>query len=121
MRFGTGFKQGDIVIVPFPFSDLSSAKQRPVLALSNDRYNASTEDIVTCGLTSNLKDSDYSLLVGKQNLSEGDIPTKSRIRVDKIFTIEQSLIRKRIGRINEESFSKVQKEILRLFSYAQKD
>ena len=62
-RSGTRFEQGDILILPFPFSDLSSIKQRPVLVLSNSEYNKKTEDIVTCGITSNPKGTSYSELV----------------------------------------------------------
>lgn len=40
------YKQGDILLIPFPFTDLSSTKQRPVLVLSNTKYNESNQDIV---------------------------------------------------------------------------
>ena len=41
------FEQRDIIIVPFPFSDLSGSKQRPVLILSTLEYNKHTEDLIT--------------------------------------------------------------------------
>jgi hypothetical protein len=40
------YRQGDILLIPIPFSDLTSHKKRPVLVLSNDDYNSRTEDIV---------------------------------------------------------------------------
>ncbi len=40
------FKQGDILLIAIPFSDLTSSKKRPVLVLSNSGYNSKTEDIV---------------------------------------------------------------------------
>jgi len=114
MMSGTRFEQRDIVLVPFPFTDLSSIKQRPVLVLSNNRYNQKTEDIVTCGITSNLKDREYSVLITKKDLEAGSLPVKSRIKIDKIFTLKQSLIRRKLGKVDEKTFIEVKKEILRL-------
>jgi mRNA interferase MazF len=41
------YKQGDILLVPIPFSDLTSSKKRPVLVLSNSEYNSQTEDMLS--------------------------------------------------------------------------
>lgn len=114
MRSGIRFEQGEIVLIPFPFSDLTSIKQRPVLILSNNEYNDNTEDIVVCGLTSNLKDVEYSVLVDNKNLIDGNLPVKSRVKTDKIFTLKQSLIRKKIGKVNNKIFEKVKEEIIKL-------
>jgi len=114
MKSGIVFNQGDILIVPFPFSDLTSVRQRPVLVLSRKEYNEKCEDVITCGVTSNLKNSKYSVLIDNSNLTEGNIPVKSRIKVDKLFTLEQSIIIKKIGRVNKETFSRVRKEFVNL-------
>ncbi len=114
MKSGIQFEQGEIVLVPFPFSDLKSVKQRPVLVLSNNGYNKRAEDIVTCGITSNLKDSECSVLIYNHNLLEGKLPVKSRIKVDKIFTLKQTLVKKRIARIDKKIFDQVRKELLKL-------
>lgn len=50
-RFGTMYKQGDVVLIPVPFSDLTNRKQRPVLVISSDIYNELTEDIVVLAIT----------------------------------------------------------------------
>ncbi|MEK6917509.1 MAG: type II toxin-antitoxin system PemK/MazF family toxin [Nanoarchaeota archaeon] len=114
MKSGITYKQGEILIVPFPFSDLSSIKQRPVLVLSKNDYNDKYEDIVTCGITSNLKDPSFSVLIDNNSLDEGSVPVKSRIKADKLFTINKGVIRKKIGRINKETFLSVKKEFLTL-------
>ncbi len=111
---GTVYEQGDILIVPFPFSDLSAVKQRPVLVLSKNEYHKNTEDIITCGITSNLKDLENSVLIEKSNLLTGELPVTSRIKVDKLFTLEKSIIKKRIGKINKDTFEKVKKELVNL-------
>jgi mRNA interferase MazF len=114
MKSGIVFKQGEILIVPFPFSDLSTIRQRPVLVISNNKYNENSEDIITCGITSNIKDSQFSVLIDNNNLLEGNIPIKSRIKVDKLFTLEKNIVIKKIARVKEEIFNQVKNEFYRL-------
>ncbi len=114
MKFGTLFEQGDILIVPFPFSNLRTIRQRPVLVISADKYNKSSEDIIVCGITSNLKDVRCSVLLDDGCLLKGKLPVKSRIKVDKLFTIDKSIIKKNIAKINRETFEKVKEEFFRL-------
>ena len=45
--------QGDILLVPIPFTDLSSQKRRPVIVISNNAYNQSSSDLVVVAMTSN--------------------------------------------------------------------
>ncbi len=114
MTSGIQFEQGEIIIVPFPFSDLSGIKQRPVLILSKTISNRSKEDIITCGITSNIKETNYSVLISNHNLIRGQIPKQSRIKVDKLFSLEKIIVKKSIGRLNKETFEKVKKEFLNL-------
>ena len=108
------FEQGEIVVVPFPFSDLSAIKQRPVLILSKNVDNAAAEDMITCGITSNIKNARYSVLIDNKDLDIGEIPKRSRIKVNKLFTINQDIVRKKVAKVNKQTFSKVKEEFLRL-------
>lgn len=101
------FDQGEIVVVPFPFSDLTGVKQRPVLVLSKRLENNLGEDIIVYGITSNLRDSKYSVPLGNENLENGLIPAKSKIKVDKLFTLDKKIVKKRVARINKKTFSLV--------------
>lgn len=114
IRFGIQFNQGDILIVPFPFSNLRAVTQRPVLVLSSNNYNKNSEDIVTCGITSNLKDTRCSVIVDNEHLSEGKIPVKSRIKVDKLFTIEKGIVKRKIARVNKKVLEEVRYEFRKL-------
>jgi len=114
MKSGIRYNQGEIIVVPFPFSDLSSIKQRPVLVLSKNTDNESAEDIITCGITSNLKDTMYSVLIENTNLEHGQIPTKSRIKVDKLFTLNKSIVKKKVAKINQETFNLVKQVFFKL-------
>jgi len=113
-KSGIVFEQGEIAIVPFPFTDLSNIKQRPVLVLSNNSYNRKSEDIITCGITSNLKNKEYSVLIDYENLVKGNIPTKSRIKVDKLFTLKKAIVRNRVAKVDEETMAEVKAVIQRI-------
>jgi len=116
MGFGTMYKQGDILLVPFPFSDLTAVKRRPVLVVSNDDYNLNGDDIVICGITSNPKVSGYSVTFGNTDLVEGQIPVSSRIKADKLFAVDKSRVVKRIATVSDNVLDKTKKELTRLFA-----
>ena len=97
--------------MPFPFSDLSAIKQRPVIVLSKENNGA---DIITCGITSNLKDATHSIMIENNDLATGQIPATSRIKVDKLFTIEKSIVRKKIGRVNALTMQHVRTAFINL-------
>lgn len=102
------------MLVPFPFTDLSTTKQRPALVISKANYNLKTEDIITCGITSNLQNSDYSMLIDDGDLAEGALPMRSRIKMGKIFTLKQSLVRKTIAKLKTASFVTVKEQMWKL-------
>lgn len=89
------YKQGDILLIPIPFSNLSITKQRPVLVLSNDNYNQFTKDLLVAAITSQLKDIDYSILITQDDLAEGNLKVTSAIRADKIYTLRAVLKEKK--------------------------
>jgi mRNA interferase MazF len=113
-RSGINFEQGDILLIAFPFSDLTKAKQRPVLVLSNKSHNDSSSDFICCGITSNLDNKKHSIVLDKSDVRQGSIPKTSRIKFNKIFTLEKSLVVKRLGRINAEKLKRVQKALMEL-------
>jgi mRNA interferase MazF len=114
MTSGTTFRQGDIAIVPFPFTNLSAVKQRPVLIISNNTYNEKSEDVITAGITSNLRNMPHSVLISSNELEEGDIPKTSRIKADKLFTLDKTLIKKKVAKVNAAVLKEVKEELLRL-------
>jgi mRNA interferase MazF len=46
------FQRGDVILVPFPFSDLSTAKVRPAIVVSSDLYHSTEPDLLLAALTS---------------------------------------------------------------------
>lgn len=108
---GTPFEQGDVVLLPFPFSDLSSAKRRPVLVLSKATYNKASPDFVVCAMTSNLGNAAHSVYVEDADMESGRLPKPSRVKVDKVFCASQSLVVKRVGRVSQDVMAQVRREL----------
>lgn len=116
MQSGITFESGEVLLVPFPFTDLSQTKRRPVLVISNSRHNAKSNDFVCCGITSNLSNRPDSILLNTVDMSEGALPFRSRIKYDKIFTLEKGLAIKRLGKINARLMDQVRGALASLFS-----
>lgn len=115
MRSGINFKQGEIILYPFPFTDLKMIKKRPVLVLSKEEINRKLADFICCGMTSNIRDVEYSVLIDKNDLEYGYLPKPSRIKTNVIFTLEKVSAIKSLGKIKENTFGKVKEELLKLF------
>ena len=86
------FVKGDIVIIPFPFSDLSGSKKRPAMVL----VDLPGEDIMLCQITSQSRDSS-SVSLTSQDFSSGTLPVNSYIRPTRIFTADKSMIVRKAG------------------------
>jgi mRNA interferase MazF len=107
--------QGEIFLVPFPFSDLTGTKVRPVLIVSNKAFNASSQDVVVCAITSHNKENKYSIMLKPEDLIEGTLHTTSTIKCKNLFKIKKGLLIKKIGCVNEKIVGRVIKKIHSLF------
>jgi mRNA interferase MazF len=103
-------ESGEIVLVPFPYSNQQSAKQRPALVLSSSDFN-SGPDAVLCAITSNLQNSDRSILINQSDMAKGNLLLPSRIKPGKLVSVEQSVIRKSVGRVSATVMHQVWKEL----------
>ena len=92
-------RQGDIILIPIPFTDLSSRKRRPVIVISNDIYNRTANDIVVIALTSNPKVTDFSFSISSADLVRGKLKRPSRVRVDKIYTLSKTIVVNTFGSV----------------------
>ena len=111
-----GIKQGEIVWIRFPYSDMKEVKFRPALILSNDSYNKKYNDVLICAITSNLQKREYGVVIDKSNMMRGTIPIKSVIRADKILSVEKDMVNKSFAEIDSRTFSAVVKKIMNLIS-----
>jgi len=110
----TNYRKWDIIIVPFPFTDLTTVKKRPALVVSPDNYNKSGQDVVIAFLTSRM---DVSPRFGDYRIrfwQESGLPKASLLRM-KYATIDREIILKRIGRLCEKERGSVRAAIQRFF------
>ena len=106
------YRQRDIVLVPFPFSNLSGQKVRPVLILSNDTYNRQSADVVVCGLTTSRRTVPHSVIVDVSDVEQpGTLRHTSKIKADTLASLEQSILIKQVARLKLSVFRQVVAEI----------
>lgn len=86
-----------MLLVPFPFSDLSASKRRPVLALTaSDSYG----DFIALPVTSRPQ-TEHGLPITVTDLVSGSLPAASWIRTNRVVTLNTSLVVKVVGRVSE--------------------
>ena len=97
------FVRGDVVVIPFPFSDLSGSKRRPALVLTNLRG----DDILLCQITSQPSEDIFALALKSRDFISGTLPADSFIRPLRIFTADKNIIIRKAGEITPELMDKV--------------
>ncbi|HII15543.1 MAG TPA: type II toxin-antitoxin system PemK/MazF family toxin [Nanoarchaeota archaeon] len=107
--------QRDIVLLPFPFSDMEGSKVRPALIISNDNFNESPADCIMLPLTSVIKPDACSIILSPEDLAAGDLLKKSRVKVDKAFSVEKGLVLMKIGSLGNAKFSEIKGLFFSLF------
>ncbi len=105
----TTYKRGEVVLVPFPFTDLSSAKQRPALVVSPDRWNAAQSDALLVAITSQIPSllPPDDVLLSADDLRSGGLPKASLVRPTKLITIHQGLIRRSLGQVSDQTLQAI--------------
>jgi len=91
------YKQGDIIVVKFPYTDGSEFKKRPALIVSNSKANY-TEDFLLMQITSKFNDDGLSILIENIDCLQ-PMPLKSYVRTHKLFTANKSIILSKITEV----------------------
>lgn len=107
------YEKWDIVLVPFPFTDLTQTKKRPALIVSPNEYNQNLDVViamVTSKLDSKPRIGDYKI----QEWKKASLPKPSLIRM-KFATIDKSIIDKKIGGLKEKDLLEFKKLLVNFF------
>lgn len=95
----TRYKRGDVVLVPFPFTDLTGVRQRPAVVVSAEWFNDTHADVALAAITSQIPATlgpDEILIAGSDRALTG-LPRNSILRVVKLFALDRSLVRRQLG------------------------
>ena len=108
-------KRGDVVLIKFPFTDLSSSKVRPALVISSDNYNHSNADAIFVAISSrfdNQQQHDVPIVSANPEFSITGLKSPALIRADKIVRLSKSLATRRLGQAGPDTMAKVDTVIL---------
>jgi len=97
------FVKGDVVVIPFPFSDLTSTKRRPALVIAALRG----DDVILCQITSKEVSDYYAIPLSMQEFKEGSLHLDSNIRPNRLFTADESIIVYKAGSLIKEKVNAV--------------
>jgi mRNA interferase MazF len=104
------FIKGDIVVVLFPFSNLSQVKKRPAFVIKE----LAGDDIILCQITSQAIKDKYSLALTEKDFISGSLSVASNIRPNRIFTADRNIIFYKIGGVRQNITKDVIKKIVRI-------
>jgi mRNA interferase MazF len=93
------FEFGDVLLLPFPFTDQTASKKRPAAIVSNRAYNSSKLDVVVTAITSQLRPSPRSGEVWVADWKGAGLIKPSAIK-PVLATLEQTLVIKKLGRLS---------------------
>jgi len=106
------FVTGDVVIAPFPFSDLSAAKKRPALVVATLTGN----DVILCQITSQAVADTYAVPLRDTDFTSGGLRQASNMRPNRLFTAETSIILYRAGTISATKMQEVRAKLIQILT-----
>lgn len=103
---------GDVVVVAFPFSDLSATKRRPALVVAEAEF----DDLILCQVTSRRYASALAIQLDQVDFVAGGLARQSFARPDKLFTASRSIVAGTAGRLHRTKSEQVRSAVAQLFS-----
>ena len=103
---------GEVVVLPFPQTDLQAGKRRPALVVAN----LSGDDLILCQITSQSRRDGYSVPLASGDFERGHLNVDSFIRPNRLFTVERSVILYSAGKVKNLKLNEVRGKIRDLFA-----
>jgi mRNA interferase MazF len=106
------FVRGDVIVVPFPFSDLSAAKRRPALVVAT----LTGDDVILCQITSRASSDAYSVPITDSDLSSGRLRQDSNVRPNRLFTGDSAIVAYQAGVLSATKVEEVIRGIVAILT-----
>ena len=104
------FVKGDVIVVPFPFSDLTTSKRRPALVLTELKGH----DLILCQITSqNIRD-EYSMELRDNDFESGGLRKPSNIRPNRLFTADRHIVLYKTGHLKNTKIHNVVDALIKI-------
>ncbi len=102
------FVKGDVIVVPFPYSDLTTSKKRPALVVAS----LAGDDVILCQITSQMKKDDYSVALQSADFQSGTLRQDSFIRPNRLFTADARIVLYKAGDVKKSKMGEVVDKII---------
>ncbi|MBD2184067.1 type II toxin-antitoxin system PemK/MazF family toxin [Planktothrix sp. FACHB-1355] len=110
--------KGKIVLVPFPFDDLSATKVRPAVCLTNPigPYNHIILAFITSKIPSDLLETDIVLDTTHPDFAASGLHTASTIRLDRLMTVRKSVVQRELGQLSSDTQVQIADKLCKLLT-----
>lgn len=103
---------GEVVVIPFPQTDLAHGKRRPALVLAN----LPGDDLILCQITSRQPSDGFSIPLNSSDFEQGKLHQQSFIRPQRLFTVEATVILYSVGKVHSAKLGEALARTRELFS-----
>lgn len=104
------FVKGDVVVVPFPFSDLTQSQKRPALVIAA----LEGDDVILSQITSKTIKDNYSISLDDKDFETGSLKQPSNLRPNRLFTADSHIILYRIGILNKVKVNEIINKVIEI-------
>jgi mRNA interferase MazF len=104
------FVRGDVVVVPFPFSDITQAKRRPALVIST----LEGDNLILCQITSQSIKDNYAISLDDKDFETGSLKQPSNIRPNRIFTADNHIILYKVSNLKIEKLNEIIEKVVEI-------
>lgn len=106
------FVKGEIVVLPFPYTDFSNVKKRPAVVIATLKGT----NVVLAQITTNKRNDEDLISLTKKDFVSGSLSSDSFIMASLIFTADSSRIEYKAGKINSKKIKEIEKKLVEVFT-----